>query len=106
MEREERSDRFTAIEDRFAGYTVYDQSYEKIGKVDDLFVDESARPEYIGVKMGFLGTSSTLIPLEMARVNDEAAAHRGGSRQGDGQERPHLRRRPRAIPRAASSAST
>jgi uncharacterized protein (TIGR02271 family) len=68
---EERSDRFTAIEDRFAGYTVYDQNYEKIGKVDDLFVDESDQPEYIGVKMGFLGTSSTLIPMEMARVNDE-----------------------------------
>ena len=36
---EERSDRFTALEERFAGYTVYDQNYEKIGKVDDLFVD-------------------------------------------------------------------
>jgi hypothetical protein len=41
MEREECSDRFTAIEDRFAGYQVYDQSGSKIGKVDDLFVDES-----------------------------------------------------------------
>jgi hypothetical protein len=68
---EERSDRFTAIEDRFAGYTVYDQNYEKIGKVDDLFVDESDQPEYIGVKMGFLGTRSTLIPMEIARVNEE-----------------------------------
>jgi uncharacterized protein (TIGR02271 family) len=71
MEREERSDRFTAIEDRLAGYEVYDQNYEKIGKVDDLFVNESDQPEYIGVKMGFLGTSSTLIPMELARVNDE-----------------------------------
>jgi uncharacterized protein (TIGR02271 family) len=71
MEREERSDRFTAIEDRFAGYTVYDNSYDKIGKVDDLFVDEADQPEYIGVKMGFLGTRSTLIPMELARVNDE-----------------------------------
>ncbi len=71
MAREERSDRFTAIEDRFADYTVYDQHYEKIGKVDDLFVDESDQPEYIGVKMGFLGTSSTLIPMDMVRVNDE-----------------------------------
>jgi uncharacterized protein (TIGR02271 family) len=68
---EQRSDRFTAIEDRFAGYTVYDQNYEKIGKVDDLFIDENDQPEYIGVKMGFLGTSSTLIPMDMARVNDE-----------------------------------
>ena len=62
MEREERTDRFTAIEDRFAGYEVYDQAGEKIGKVDDLFVDENDNPEYVGVKMGFLGMSSTLIP--------------------------------------------
>jgi rRNA processing protein Gar1 len=34
---EERSDRFTAVEDQYAGYTVYDQSDQKIGKVDDLF---------------------------------------------------------------------
>ena len=71
MEREERSDRFTALEDRYAGYTVYDHDYEKIGKVDDLFVDENDSPEYIGVKMGFLGTRSTLIPFELSRVNDE-----------------------------------
>src|SRR5829696_7565091 len=68
---EERSDRFTALEDRYAAYTVYDQDYEKIGKVDDLFLDENDSPEYIGVKMGFLGTRSTLIPFELARVNDE-----------------------------------
>jgi Lhr-like helicase len=71
MEREQRSDRFTAIEDRFAGYTVYDNNYEKIGKVDDLFVDQNDQPEYIGVKMGLLGTRSTLIPMDLARVNDE-----------------------------------
>jgi uncharacterized protein (TIGR02271 family) len=71
MEREERTDRFSAIEDRFAGYTVYDQSYEKIGNVDDLFVDENDQPEYIGVKMGFLGMKSTLIPMDMVRVNDQ-----------------------------------
>jgi uncharacterized protein (TIGR02271 family) len=67
---EERTDRFTAIEDRFAGYEVYDQSGSKIGKVDDLFVDESDQPEYIGVKMGLLGTSSTLIPWQLATVDE------------------------------------
>src|SRR5215213_6009927 len=71
---EERSDRFTAIEDQYAGYTVYDQHYEKIGNVDDLFLDESDQPEYIGVKMGFLGTRTTLIPFQMARVNDAQQA--------------------------------
>ena len=54
-----------------AGYQVYDQHYEKIGKVDDLFVDESDRPEYIGVKTGLLGTKTTLIPIEIVRVNDK-----------------------------------
>jgi uncharacterized protein (TIGR02271 family) len=68
---EERSDRFTAVEDRFAGYEVYDQSGSKIGKVDDLFIDESDQPEYIGVKMGFLGTSSTLIPWEAVSSTDD-----------------------------------
>ncbi len=79
---EERSDRFTALEERFAGYTVYDQNYEKIGKVDDLFIDEANQPEYIGVRTGLFGTKSTLIPFEVLRVNDrrklvEVAADRG-----------------------------
>ena len=69
---EERNDRFTAIEDRFAGYEVYDRSGEKIGKVDDLFVDENDNPEYIGVKIGFLGTSSTLIPMDLVTVDESA----------------------------------
>ena len=71
MYSETRTDGFTAVEDGFAGYTVYDINDEKIGKVDDLFVDGNDRPEYIGVKMGFLGTHSTLIPFEMATVVDE-----------------------------------
>jgi uncharacterized protein (TIGR02271 family) len=68
---EERSDRFTAIEDQYAGYTVVDEGGSKIGKVDDLFLDENDQPEYFGVKMGFLGTSSTLIPADIATINNE-----------------------------------
>jgi uncharacterized protein (TIGR02271 family) len=68
---EERSDRFTAIEDQYASYTVVDRSGEKIGKVDDLFLDENNQPEYFGVKMGFLGTSSTLIPADITTVDEE-----------------------------------
>jgi len=70
LEREARTDKFTEVEDRYAGYTVYDQHYEKIGNVDDLFLDESDQPEYLGVKMGFLGTRTALIPFQMVRVND------------------------------------
>ncbi len=67
----ERGDRFTEVEERYSRYDVYDPNGEKIGKVDDLFVDENDQPEYIGVKMGFLGTKSTLIPWEIARVDEE-----------------------------------
>src|ERR687897_2737153 len=70
LEHKARTETFTELEDRYVGYTVYDRSYEKIGSVDDLFVDESDHPEYIGVKMGFLGTRTTLIPFQIARVND------------------------------------
>src|ERR687897_3255292 len=70
-EYEQRSDRFTAIEDQYTGYTVVDEGGSKIGKVDDLFLDESDQPEYFGVKMGFLGTSSTLIPANITTINNE-----------------------------------
>jgi hypothetical protein len=68
---EGRHDRFRELEEAYKGYTVYDQHYEKIGKVDDLFVDENDQPEYIGVKMGFLLEQKTvLIPMGIVRVND------------------------------------
>jgi uncharacterized protein (TIGR02271 family) len=66
-----RTDGFLEIEDRFAGYEVYDPSGQKIGKVDDLFVNETDEPEYIGVKMGFLGTKSTLIPWQIVDVRED-----------------------------------
>jgi uncharacterized protein (TIGR02271 family) len=71
MDHEHRSDRFTAVEEQYAGYTVVDESGSKIGKVDDLFLDENDQPEYFGVKMGFLGTTSTLIPADITTVNNE-----------------------------------
>lgn len=70
MTSEERGDRFRELEETYRDYTVYDQHYERIGRVDDVFVDEYDRPEYIGVKTGFLGMKSTLIPMEIARIND------------------------------------
>ena len=71
---ENRSDGFTAIEEQYAGYTVYDNAGSKIGKVDDLFLDENDTPEYVGVKMGFLGTRSTIIPMEMATTDESSSS--------------------------------
>ena len=63
------------LEERYEDYAVYDRDGDKIGKVDDLFVDETDREEYIGVRMGLFGLSgTTLIPMEMVRVNDQDRA--------------------------------
>src|SRR5215207_1206197 len=63
-------DRLRELEEKYEDYKVYDNQGQKIGKVDDLFVDESDREEYIGVKLGLLGMKSTLIPMEIVRVNE------------------------------------
>lgn len=63
-------ERLRELEEKYEGYTVYDNQGEKIGKVDDLFVDEADREEYIGVKIGLLGRKSTLVPTEIVRVNE------------------------------------
>lgn len=67
------SERLEELGEKYQGYKVYDVTGEKIGKVDDLFVDESAnREEYIGVKMGLFGLSGTsLIPMELVRVDEQ-----------------------------------
>jgi len=70
MSAGEGGDRFRQLEQAYNEYTVYDQHYEKVGKVDDIFVDENDQPEYIGVKTGLLGMKSTLVPIELVRVND------------------------------------
>ena len=58
----ESEDSLRYLEEKYEGYTVYDNRGDKVGMVDDLFLDEADREEYIGVKMGFLGLRSTLIP--------------------------------------------
>src|SRR5215218_763735 len=65
-------ERLRELEERYEGYTVYDNTGSRIGKVDDLFVDETDREEYIGVKMGLFGLSgTTLIPMEIVRVSND-----------------------------------
>src|SRR5919107_1573053 len=63
-------DRLRELEEKYEDYKVYDNRGDKIGKVDDLFVDETDHEEYIGVKLGLLGRKSTLIPMEIVRVNE------------------------------------
>lgn len=64
------ADPFAELKEAGEEYKVYDSHYEKIGQVDDLIADEDDQVLYVGVKMGFFGTNSTLIPVEILRIND------------------------------------
>ena len=70
MEHENSDDRFATLEERFSGYEVHDSAGGKVGEVDEIFVDEHGRPEYVGVKTRSSGVGSFLIPLEAVRVDE------------------------------------
>lgn len=65
------ADPFAELKSSSEEYAVFDSHYERIGKVDDVVLDESDRVTYVGVKMGFFGTDSTLVPVELVRINDK-----------------------------------
>jgi len=75
MDRTERGgsavDPFAGLKEAADEYHVYDSHYERIGKVDDLLVDDADRVLYVGVKMGLFGSNSTIVPVEALRVNDK-----------------------------------
>jgi hypothetical protein len=71
VDREVGPDPFARLKSSSEEYSVYDNHYERIGRVDDVFIDERDAVSYIGVKMGFFGTNSTLVPVEIVRVNDK-----------------------------------
>ena len=68
----DRDEHLKELDDKYEDYAIYDNAGEKIGKVDDVFINEIDREEYIGVKMGLFGLSGkTLIPMAIARVDEQ-----------------------------------
>ena len=61
---------FGTPEERYAEYGIYDQYGERIGPLNDLFVDENDDPEYLGVGTGLPENRSMLIPAEAITVDD------------------------------------
>ena len=55
------------------GTDVYSSEGDKIGSVEEIFVDEqTGKPEWIGLGTGFLGTKKVLVPVTGAEVRDDA----------------------------------
>lgn len=67
----ESNDRFGAPGERYSGYEVYDNEGERIGKLDDLFVDENDDLEYVGVRSGLSDARSALIPAAVVTIDDK-----------------------------------
>ena len=58
--------------EKLHGIDVYDRKGDKIGSVDELFVDEqTGQPEWIGLGTGFFGTKRVLVPFQGADVRED-----------------------------------
>jgi uncharacterized protein (TIGR02271 family) len=54
------------------GADVYSQDGEKIGSVEQIFVDEQTRrPEWIGLGTGLFGTKRVIVPVEGASLSED-----------------------------------
>jgi len=62
------------MEDMYSRYDVVDQNGDKIGTVDAADIDERDQHEYVAVSRGVMGlipgTGSSLIPLDISRVDN------------------------------------
>ena len=57
--------------ERCVGYEVYDPLGQKIGKVENIFVNGDHEPEYVRVRTGLFGTKSVLIPVRLVEIDEE-----------------------------------
>jgi hypothetical protein len=69
----ETRERFERPEE-YAGYAVCDPLGEKVGSVEELFVNGSGEPEYVKVRMGLLGLRSVLLPVLYVAVDEKRRA--------------------------------
>jgi len=53
------------------GYEVYDPLGQKMGQAEEILVSANDEPQYIRVKMAFLGPKTVLIPVHLAAVDAE-----------------------------------
>jgi uncharacterized protein (TIGR02271 family) len=56
--------------ERIIGYTVHDAADDHVGKVQNLWIDDTGHPIFAGVKTGWLFGKNHVVPLETAEIND------------------------------------
>ena len=68
MAHDQHDDR--SLEERYAGYDIHDEHGERIGKLNDVFVDADDNPEYVGVKTDSSGARAVLIPADVVTADN------------------------------------
>ena len=54
-----------------AGYAVCDPEGRRIGTARQVFANGRGEPEYVRVRIGFLGLRSALIPVGFVRIDEQ-----------------------------------
>ena len=58
--------------DRLEGATVYDSDGDKVGKVEQIYLDdETGTPSWVTVNTGLFGSSESFVPLQQAELTGE-----------------------------------
>jgi uncharacterized protein (TIGR02271 family) len=70
-EDEVRGEQIKNPEERYADYGIYDRYGERIGPLNDLFVDERDEPEYVGVGAILSENRSVLVPAEAITLDHQ-----------------------------------
>jgi uncharacterized protein (TIGR02271 family) len=70
-EDEVRGEPLGTPEERYADYGIYDRYGERIGPLNDLFVDERDEPEYVGVGAILSENRSVLVPAEAITLDHQ-----------------------------------
>jgi len=56
------------------GYAVFDPLGQKIGRVEEVFVNWDGEPGYIRIRLGFFGMKSVLIPVQFVETDEKKKA--------------------------------
>lgn len=57
--------------EKYAGYGLCDPEGNRIGKIEEIFVNEDHEPEYVRVGFGPFGLGFVLIPVQSDAVDEE-----------------------------------
>ncbi|MGX9671446.1 PRC-barrel domain-containing protein [Mycobacterium sp. HM-7] len=59
--------------DQLVGATAYDLSGAKIGKIHQVYLDQSGQPSWVTVHLGLLGIAEPLVPLAGVRHDEDGS---------------------------------